>query len=331
MRTSGIGFALAFVLFASVTANAQARRRPAGHHGRGHQAAALRLGARRGRRFYQLRFRPSGNAAYQLLGERIPATITQTEAATARAPAGLDGHALHRRGLQQRGLHELRGAQSAQPDARDHWLSQGVQHRPARTASVAGVALSADGYTLAVDRLPGSQQRERRQWRSGEQQFVGLRRGLCLSPPRQRVAPGGLSQGRRESAPAVFRHRLVRPSRGMALSADGSILAVAAPCEDVRRLECRRRVCLSQDPECLEPGGHACTLPQPLGSRTSSATLSDMSHDGRTLKVNSVSSRDDCRHSKFRTHIFVRPANTWQHSVTLAPFYPGRLVPKHAN
>ena len=25
---------------------------------------------------------------------------------------------------------------------------------------------------------------------------------------------------------------------------------------------------------------------------------------------------------EFRTHIFVRPGSTWQHSVTLAPFMP---------
>ena len=48
----------------------------------------------------------------------------------------------------------------------------------------------------------------------------------------------------------------------------------------------------------------------------------DMSHDGRTLKVMSVLPLDSIGFPEMRTHIFVRPANTWQHAVTLAPFYP---------
>ena len=42
------------------------------------------------------------------------------------------------------------------------------------------------------------------------------------------------------------------------------------------------------------------------------ATSVDMSHDGRTLKVNSFPTG--------RAHVFVRPADTWQYATSLAPF-----------
>ena len=49
----------------------------------------------------------------------------------------------------------------------------------------------------------------------------------------------------------------------------------------------------------------------------------DMSHDGRTLMVTSVLRHESVGPPVMHTHIFVRPADAWQHAVTLAPFYPG--------
>jgi hypothetical protein len=53
----------------------------------------------------------------------------------------------------------------------------------------------------------------------------------------------------------------------------------------------------------------------------------DMSLDGRTLKVSSRLPVDGEGNPEGRTHIFVRPDNTWQHDVTLAPYYPGDHCP----
>ena len=82
-----------------------------------------------------------------------------------------------------------------------------------------------------------------------------------------------------------------------------------------------RAPCMCFDgPERLEPDGHAA-LPTP-SIEDCFGTSVDMSLDGRTLKISSFNPDGDFDIPQFRTHIFVRPANTWRFSVTLAPFDP---------
>ena len=129
MRIPRIGFTLALAMCAANVANAAPPAAPQVTMGADIKLLRFDWEPVAGAAYYQLRFRPSVGAAYQPLGERIPASITQTEQSHPRAPAGLGGHAIHRLRLQQRRLHELRGAQPAQPDARHDRISQGLEHR----------------------------------------------------------------------------------------------------------------------------------------------------------------------------------------------------------
>ena len=164
-----------------------------------------------GAAFYQLKYRPSGNSAYQLVGERIPATITQTEqslavhlqdwagmrfiVAACNSAGCTNSAALNPRSLMLETIGYLK-ASNTDPD-------DGFGR---------SVVLSDDGYTLAVTAWLRVQRRQRRQRRSDQQPLALLRRGIRISPPRQQLAPGGLSQGGRECATAVFRHRLASRS-----------------------------------------------------------------------------------------------------------------------
>ena len=107
-----------------------------------------------------------------------------------------------------------------------------------------------------------------------------------------------------------------------ALSADGSILAVAAPREDVQGVEDAGTVYVFR--RTRNVWRLVATLHAPeLQFQDFFGSSLDMSHDGRTLMVMSVLRHDSVGPPEMHTHIFVRPADAWQHAVTLAPFYPG--------
>ena len=132
MRASGIGFTCAVVLWGASVANAAPPAAPQVTMGADIKLLRFDWQPVTGASYYQLRFRPSVGAAYQPLGGRIPATITQTEQAL---PVHLQDWAGMRfivSACNSAGCTELRGAQSTQPDAGDDRLSQGVQHGPRR-------------------------------------------------------------------------------------------------------------------------------------------------------------------------------------------------------
>jgi len=181
--------------------------------------------------------------------------------------------------------------------------------------------LSADGYTLAVSaRLEDSNasgvngdQTNNLSNQSGAV-YVFRRRGNTWH--QEAYLKAGTNQSQQNFGVAYdFDYR------GTALSADGSILAVTAPREDVQGVEDAGVVYVfrrARNAWRLVAKLHA---PELLFQDFFGSSL-DMSQDGRTLKVMSILPRDSLGLPEMRTHIFVRPADTWQHAVTIAPLSP---------
>jgi hypothetical protein len=109
----------------------------------------------------------------------------------------------------------------------------------------------------------------------------------------------------------------------LALSYDGSLLAVGAPGQGTSTAANQGAVYLFA--RAADNTWHLATTlraPTPLAGDYFGYSV-DMSEDGRTLKVSSLLPLDQYGVAEGRTHIFVRPASTWQHSVALAPYYAG--------
>ena len=106
----------------------------------------------------------------------------------------------------------------------------------------------------------------------------------------------------------------------LAINADGSLLAVGAQNQDVAGNTAAGVVYIYQKSS-SGSWSLAATLNAPESLRYDQFGFSvEMSLDGRTLKVGSfgplLPAGSDLDYY-FRTHIFVRPGSTWQHSVTL--------------
>jgi trimeric autotransporter adhesin len=187
------------------------------------------------------------------------------------------------------------------------------------------VILSADGSTLAVS-APGESsiatgvngnQADNSSAGSGAV-YVFKRTGRSWA--QEAYLKGGVNHpGQRFGAP------LDSNSKTIALSADGSWLAVGAPAQGTS-LSHSGVVYL------FRRNGAAWTLATTLQNATPSAEDQfgfsvDMSQDGRTLKVSSLKPLDGTGNPRGRTHIYVRPGDTWQHSVTLAPYFAGDRCP----
>jgi trimeric autotransporter adhesin len=321
MRGPCIGFTCAVMLCAASLANAAPPTAPQVTMGADIKLLRFDWEPVAGAAYYQLRYRPGVGAAYQPLGERIPATITQSEQSLAVhlqdwagmrfivAACNSDGctnsAALNPRSLMLDAIGYLKASNA---EIRDQFGQ--------------AVALSADGYTLAVSAVFESSnasgvngdQANNLSQQSGAV-YVFRRRGNAWQQEAYLKAGTNQLQQRFGVDIGVDFH-------ATALSADGSILAVAAPREDVQGVEdagtvyvfrrtrnAWRLVATLHAPELLSVGIFGSSL--------------DLSHDGRTLKVMSILRHQSVGPPDMQTHIFVRPANAWQHAVTLAPFYPG--------
>ena len=274
-----------------------------------------------GAAYYQLRYRPSVGAAYQPLGERIPATITQTEQSlpvhlqdwvgmrfivtACNGDGCTNSAALNPRSLMLEAIGYLKASNT---DIQDQFGQ--------------GVALSADGYTLAVSAVHedsdasgvNGDQANNLSENSGAV-YVFRRRGNAWQ--QEAYLKAGTNQPQQ-----IFGTGLIFDFHATALSADGSILAVAAPREDVQGVEDAGTVYVFR--RTLNAWRLVATLHAPeLQFQDWFGSSLDMSHDGRTLMVMSVLRRPSVGDAEMHTHIFVRPADAWQHAVTLAPFYPG--------
>ena len=152
--------------------------------------------------------------------------------------------------------------------------------------------MSADGYTLAVSAWfessnasgVGGDQANNLSQRSGAV-YVFRRRGNAWH--QEAYLKAGTNQSDQNFGVASeFDYR------GTALSADGSILAAAAPREDVHGVEDAGVVYVFR--RFRNAWGLVAKLhaPEPLSEDFFGSSL-DMSHDGRTLKVMSTQPRDD--------------------------------------
>jgi trimeric autotransporter adhesin len=115
-------------------------------------------------------------------------------------------------------------------------------------------------------------------------------------------------------------------TRTLAISADGTWLAVGAPAEGPVPARAGAVYLFKRD----TLGGWSLFTTLRAPSRIANDQFGfsvDMSQDGRTLKVSSLAPRDGAGNPAGRTHIYVRPGDTWQHSVTLAPYYAGDACP----
>jgi len=323
MRASGIDFSLALVLFAASVANAAPPAAPQVTLGADLKVLRFDWEPVAGATFYQVRISPTGSSVYRPLGETIPASTTQVEVPIAvhlqdwvrtryiLAACNSDGctnsAALNPRSLMLDAIGYLKASNSEREDA----FGQGM-------------ALSADGYTLAVSAwfessnasgVNGDQTNNLSQ-HSGAV-YVFRRRGNTWH--QEAYLKAGTNQPAQSFGSDFFLN-----FDAMALSADGSMLAAAASREDANGVEDAGAVYVFrriQNVWSLMTKLHA---PQPL-AQDFFGTSVDMSHDGRTLKVTSVLPLDDLGNPEMSTHLFVRPANTWQFCKTLAPLYPGDL------
>ncbi len=320
MRTQ-LAVSLTFALFATAAAYAQQPAAPQVTMGADIKLLRFDWEPVAGAAFYQLKFRPSGNSAYQLVGQRIPATITQTEQplpvhlqdwvgmrfiVTACNRAGCtNSAALNPRTL----MLETIGYLKASNTDREDFFGRAV-------------ALSDDGYTLAVSAwlessdatgVNGDQANNRSQWSGAV--YVFRRRGSTWQQEAYLKAGKNVPQ-------QYFGTDIQHAFRGMALSANGSVLAVSASAETVDGIQSAGAVYIFQ--RIQNVWSLVTTFRAPVAIANSwFGTSPDLSDDGRTLKVMSVGPPDVTGHTEARTYFFVRPANTWRPSAILAPFYPG--------
>ena len=109
--------------------------------------------------------------------------------------------------------------------------------------------------------------------------------------------------------------------RPLAISADGSLLAVGAPAQGGTFT---RQGVVYLYTRTNNAWALSSTLRAPVPRANDHFGISvDMGQDGRTLKVNTLLPAAGSGNPQTRTHIYVRPGTTWQHSVTLAPYYAG--------
>jgi trimeric autotransporter adhesin len=284
-----------------------------------------------GASFYRLWIKPGGSR-YIAVGERIPASITHAEhtisvhlqdwartryVVTACNAAGCT----HSRALNPRPLmlETIGYMKASNPDSFDHFGRN--------------LRLSADGYTLAV---AASREASNASGVNGNQAdnsspnsgavYVFRRRGNTWQ--QEAFIKAGVNQS--DQFFGTDDHPGFYGFQAHALNADGSMLAVGASRQDVNGKTDAGAVYL------YRRIGSTWSLMATLHAPTPTADdrfghSVDMSRDGRTLKVNSSQLHTGTGNPELdiRTHIFVRPASTWQFSVTLGPVHADEFC-RHA-
>jgi FG-GAP repeat len=111
--------------------------------------------------------------------------------------------------------------------------------------------------------------------------------------------------------------------RALSINRDGTLIAVGASHEDVTGFADAGAVYIYER-STTGSWSLATTLHAPHAKTDDFFGASvDLSLNGRTLKVSSMGPRDAAGNAAGRSHIYVRGANGWRHSKTLAPFYAG--------
>ena len=185
------------------------------------------------------------------------------------------------------------------------------------------VVLSSDGYTLAVT-APGESssatgvngnQADNSVPYSGAV-YVFRRRGNDWQQEayiKAGVSKQGLGFG---SSP-------ISTDNAVALSGDGSIMAAAAPYDDVQGAV-SGSVYIYRRFRNTWSMVQKLTPPVPTDYAWFGYSI-DMSRDGRTIKVTSVdyANTQDISYPATFTHIYVKGESRWERATTLQPFYPG--------
>ncbi len=326
MRALGTGFTCAFVLLGASVANAGPPAAPQVTMCADIKLLRFDWEPVPGASFYRLWIKPGGSR-YISVGERIPASITQAEhvipvhlqdwartryVVTACNTSGCShSAALNPAGLMLDAIGYLKASNAETQDG----FGQGV-------------ALSDDGYTLAVGALNEASnasgvdgdQADNSSPTSGAI-YVFRRRGNAWQ--QEAYLKAGVNQLQQ-----YFGGDQIHSWHAFALSADGSMLAASATAEDVDGIENAGAVYVFQRTRNVWRLIATLHAPQPQPFDFFGITM-DLSDDGRTLKVNSILPVDvgEEINMEMRTHIFVRSGNSWQHSATLAPFYAGDACP----
>ena len=274
MRAPGIGFTWALMLFAASVANAAPPAAPQVTMGADIKLLRFDWEPVPGATLLPAVGQAGRYSMLPPLGERIPASVTQAEHAI---PVHLQDWTRMRYVVTACNSDGCTNSAALNPrsrDARHHRLSQSLEHRRRRHLRSERGSERRRVHTRRVRRERG-QQCQRRQRRSDRQQLTRLRRRVCLSTPRQHLATGGLSQGRRESARQQF---CTFAPRGSGLERRWFDSGGERHGEDVNGvLERRRRVHLSARGQCLEPHDPAglpteAALRPSAFSRTSATT-----------------------------------------------------------
>lgn len=188
-----------------------------------------------------------------------------------------------------------------------------------------GVILSADGSTLAVS-APGEDSaatgvngNEADNSSPDNGAVYVFRRTGRVWAQEAYLKPGVSQPGQAFGAAADT------PTKTLAISSDGSWLAIGAPARGTTLANAGAVYLFRRD-----AGGWtlATTLQSTNPTANDQFGLSvDMSLDGRTLKVSSLNPIGRDGIPEGRTHLYTRPADTWQHAVTLAPYHAGDVCP----
>jgi hypothetical protein len=189
-----------------------------------------------------------------------------------------------------------------------------------------GIALSADGTTLAVS-APGE-----------DSAATGVNGNQADNSSADSGAVYVFRRtGRQWAQEAYLKAGVNQPGQGlgapidplatktMAISADGAWLAVGAPAQGTSPANAGAVYLFRR-------GSSGWSLASTLQAASPTANDQfgfsvDMSQDGRTLKVSSLRPLNGAGNPVGRTHIYVRPADSWQHSATLAPYHSGDECP----
>jgi trimeric autotransporter adhesin len=271
--------------------------------------------------YYQLMVKPGRSSQYQTAGDRIPASETRVDLPI---PVHLQYWADTRYIL--RACNSAGCTNSAVINPRNLMLDTIGYLKASNTGNLdifgADVALSADGYTLAVNAMfedsnasgvNGNQADDSSQ--DSGAVYVFRRRGNAWH--QEAYLKAGVNQPQQSfGAGYLVGHRVI------AISADGNMLAVGAPRQIVNGLSEAGVVYVFR--RIRNVWGLAGTLQSPTPQQTDFFGYQlGMSQDGRTLVVTGIRPFVN-EEGDFgaRTYVFVRPGSAWQHSVTLQPELP---------
>jgi trimeric autotransporter adhesin len=321
-------FAASATAFFTLTATAQTAPRPAAPHvtvGANLKQLAFDWDAVPNVTHYQLFQNPNGNTGYTPLGDPIPPSRTD---ARVNIAVHLQNWASARYIVAA--CNAVGCTDSAEIFPKDLMLDT-IGYFKASNADAddlfgRDVALSNDGRTLAV---------------SAEQESSAAVGVNGNQADNSSPASGAVYVFRRTSAgwkqEAYLKPPVNRPGirfgtgdpeltqRALALSADGSIVVVGAPSQDLQAFAFSGEVYVFRR---ASDGSWSLSAtlrsPEPGGFDFFGVSV-DLSLDGRTLKVSSLNPRDDDGNPVGSTHIFDASGTSWQHQATLGPVHASNL------